>query len=266
MSKKTTHSVFFSPTGTSRSIVQAMSRGIGRESETVLDITCAIPSSTPAFSEEDLVVVGVPVYGGRLPVTATERLKSLKGSNTPVVAVVVYGNRAYGDALVELCDLCVEQGFRLVGASAFIGQHTFSSAEKPIALHRPDQQDVSEAEAFGRQIKEQAPDAVLDRLSLPGNRPYKAAMQPGVAATDTDMATCTQCGACAARCPVQCITMVDGKPQTAPDGCIWCMACVQSCPTGARRIVLPKIDEIAERLYTNCQARLNPDLFYPQGA
>jgi hypothetical protein len=41
-----------------------------------------------------------------------------------------------------------------IAAGAFIGEHSFSSDKRPIALGRPDQHDLSQAEAFGRTIKE----------------------------------------------------------------------------------------------------------------
>ena len=263
MNNETTHSVFFSPTGTSRSIAHTVSREIDGEAEAVLDMTQKAPAPV-SFSEKDVVVVAMPVYGGRLPSIAVERFQTLDSNGASAVAVVVYGNRAYEDALVELCDLCVAQGFKLVSAAAFVGQHSFSSEALPIAHGRPDRQDLDSASQFGIQVKEMLENgAVLDLETVPGNRPYKPAMQALEAATATDPATCTQCGACAASCPVQCIEMVDGMPQTSPDGCIFCIACVQACPTGARKIVLPKIHESAQRLHTNCKTQREPEIFQP---
>ena len=263
MEPRTIHSIFFSPTGTSRAIVRAVSQGIGGEAEAMLDMTREAPKPYP-FSKKNVVVVGMPVYGGRLPQVAVERFQSLEGNETPVVAIVAYGNRAYEDALAELCDLCIAQGFKLVSAAAFVGQHSFSSEKLPIAHGRPDRQDIDCAGQFGIQVRELLENgAFLDLKTVPGNRPYKPAMQAREAATATAPETCSQCGACAASCPVQCIKMVDGMPPTWQDGCVWCMACVQRCPTGARKIILPGIHESAKRLHTNCQNRKEPEIFQP---
>ena len=265
MSTKTTHSVFFSPTGTGRTIACAVSRGIGGE-EAVLDITRTALDGQPAFSKDDVVVVGMPVYGGRLPAVAAERFQALEGNGASAVAVVVYGNRAYEDALAELCDLCTAQGFNVVSAAAFVGQHSFSSEKLPIAPGRPDPQDLDLAKRLGTTVRELLDGSgYLDLETVPGNRPYKPAMQPCGAATATDPETCSQCGVCAASCPLQCIQMVDDMPRTWQDGCIWCMACTQACPTGARKIVLPKIRESAQRLHGACHARREPEIFYPLG-
>ena len=263
MKTDTTHSIFFSPTGTSRAITRAVSEAMGETIE--LDITCKAPELTH-FSDRDRVVVGMPVYSGRLPLIAVERFRSLEGNGTPVVVLVVYGNRAYEDALVELCDLCIAQGFKVVAAAAFVGQHSFSSEERPIALGRPGRQDLDSAEKFGVQVNGLLKSGTfLDLETVPGDRPYKLVPQSDTAATATDPAACNQCGTCAASCPAQAIEMADGMPQTWQDGCIWCMACVQSCPTGARKIVLPKIQEIAQRLHTNCHARREPEIFQTFG-
>lgn len=255
--------IFFSPTGTSRTVVQAIARGTGRSVAAEADLTRGTPS--PArFNADELAIVGMPVYRGRIPQTAAKRFQPLEGDGTPAVAVVIYGNRAYEDALLELADLCVAQGFRLVGAAAFVGQHSFCSEETPIAKGRPDTDDLQKAEGFGREIAKRLGQPGLDMPVLPGNRPYREVPpEPFVAATGVDAATCTGCGTCAAVCPTRCIEMADGLPRTAPNACLWCMACVRQCPVGARKIVLPKIHEAAQRLAANCGVRQEPKLLLP---
>lgn len=51
----------------------------------------------------------MPVYAGRVPALAVERLKSIKTSGVKCVIVAVYGNRAYEDALVEMQDVATER-------------------------------------------------------------------------------------------------------------------------------------------------------------
>lgn len=73
------------------------------------------------FTEKDLVIVGVPVYAGRVPKFLVEYSNKVKGNNTLVIFVVTYGNRAYEDALLELKNTFEENGFIGVGAIAFVG-------------------------------------------------------------------------------------------------------------------------------------------------
>ena len=44
---------------------------------------------------------------------------------------------------------------------------------------------------------------------------------------------CIKCGACAAACPVQCITEGDDKYVIDRDKCIGCGTCASVCPVGA---------------------------------
>lgn len=109
-------------------------------------------SDSVIYSADSVVVVAVPVYGGRVAGTAVERLSRLKGNGSSAVAIVLYGNRAYEDALVELQDLLEEQGFRVEAAAAFIGEHSYSRPEMPIAEGRPDGSDMDKARDFGADV------------------------------------------------------------------------------------------------------------------
>jgi Fe-S-cluster-containing hydrogenase component 2 len=89
-------------------------------------------------------------------------------------------------------------------------------------------------------------------------------MNPVGAATSTEPARGTGCGQCAAHCPAGAIHIQDGTATTDSSQCIWCTACAQACPTGARTITLPKIQEVADRLYKTCQSRREPEWFLAQ--
>ena len=109
-----------------------------------------------SFSDE-LVLLGAPVYGGRLPIEAIIRLKQLKASKTLAVPIVVYGNREFEDALLELKNLAIELGFYPIAGGAFIGEHSFATKDLPIANGRPDSLDVQQAMEFGARTALQIP-------------------------------------------------------------------------------------------------------------
>ena len=44
---------------------------------------------------------------------------------------------------------------------------------------------------------------------------------------------CISCGACAANCPVECITQGDDKYVIDSETCISCGTCASVCPVGA---------------------------------
>jgi hypothetical protein len=113
-----------------------------------------------------------------LPVHFIDRFKQLKARNTLAIIVVVYGNRAFEDALLELKNYAVELGFHPVAGGAFIGEHFFATKDVPIANGRPDRQDLQTAMDFGAKVRDKvtaqpSPDALVDSV-IPGRFPYKA--------------------------------------------------------------------------------------------
>ncbi|MDX2480500.1 MAG: 4Fe-4S binding protein [Desulfuromusa sp.] len=257
MNNKTIHYVFFSPTGTTSTTLEAIGKGTSCETGTTTDLTTAAPEDLPMFSDTDLVLVGMPVYGGRLPALAVERFKTISGSGTAVVPVVVYGNRHYDDSLVELYDLCIEQGFHPVAAGAFLAEHSFSTAALRLSAGRPDAEDLVKAVEFGRKIGSTG----LTIEQVPGNRPYKERMQPTGSATSVDPAACTQCGKCIEVCPTQGMHMTENAAEADPDNCIWCMACERFCPENARTLIHEKVKGSAQKLHELFSERREPEVF-----
>lgn len=107
--------IYFSPTHTTSRVLQNIAKGFGGPMRQ-LDITHDPLSAAHSAPSDELVMVGVPVYGGRIPALVYSRLESLSGHGRPAVAVVVYGNRAYEDALLELQTLLTAKGFQVVAA------------------------------------------------------------------------------------------------------------------------------------------------------
>jgi len=258
--------VYFSPTETSRRVVKAVAEGTGYKPVIQLDITP--PSSAeqqPEVSGNSLAIIGAPVYGGRLPVDAVERLRKISADGTPAVVVAVYGNRAYDDALLELRDVAVEAGFSPVAGGAFLGEHSYSVDEKPIAPGRPDADDIEAARRFGEKIRENvdAIDVSVDfpPLTIPGNFPYKTrGERSNDIAPVTNEEICIKCGRCAEVCPKAAIT-VGETVETDPSLCIFCTACVKNCPTGARVWEHPRILGAREWLHANCSERREPETY-----
>ena len=87
-------SAVFSPTGGCSNIATAIA---GARMGKRIDLSAPVePLEVPGWVP---LLAVVPVYGGRVPAIAIQRLRALKGQGGPAIAVVVYGNRAYEDAL-----------------------------------------------------------------------------------------------------------------------------------------------------------------------
>lgn len=258
--------IYFSATGTTRKVLESIARGIAVDVVEHIDLTPpeGARRSVPPFSDE-LVIIGAPVYGGRLPVDAIRRFKQLKAGKTPAVLIVVYGNREFEDALLELEKLSIELGFLPVAGGAFIGEHSFASEDLPIANGRPDSLDLQKAMDFGVKIKEKvaalpSPDALVD-LEVPGSFPYEApGARPMTVAPVTREEICTVCGTCADVCPTSAIS-INGRVTTKIESCIRCCACIKSCPEGARAIEDDTWKGIANWLNENCSTRKEPEVF-----
>ena len=257
--------VYFSPTGTTRKVLESLAKGIAVESVEHINLTLpeGIQLRIPPFSDE-LVMIGAPVYGGRLPLDAINRFKQLKADKTLAILVVVYGNREFEDALLELRNLAIELGFKPVAGGAFIGEHSFASKDVPIANGRPDSLDVQKAMDFGAKIKSkvkalQSCDAPMD-LDVPGRFPYEGGARSMGVSPVTKEDTCTVCGTCASVCPTAAIS-INGSVATRVDLCIRCCACIKNCPTGARVWENSRMKEVARWLNENCSARKEPQFF-----
>ncbi|MEA2039047.1 MAG: 4Fe-4S binding protein [Thermodesulfobacteriota bacterium] len=257
--------VYFSPTKTTKTIIEGIAQGIRVETVEQIDLTPpeAITQEFEGLHDE-LAIIGSPVYVGRIPIDAALRLQRIKADNTPAVIVVVYGNRQYEDALLELRDLAVQAGFKPVAGGAFIGEHSFANDTMPIANGRPDPEDLKKTKEFGTMILKQMRNIrALDEmppLHVPGNFPYRKRGKLPETCPVTQEALCVMCGECAKVCPTAAITVED-RVMTDEKACILCCACVKNCPTRARVIEEPRIKHLAESLSTNCHERKEPEMY-----
>lgn len=87
----------------------------------------------------DLAILLIaPVYAGRIPEMAAKLFSQIDGHGMKAIVAVVYGNRDYDDALLELADIAIADGFEVIGAGAFIAQHCIFPK---VANGRPDSSD-----------------------------------------------------------------------------------------------------------------------------
>ena len=147
-----------------------MTEALGGE-VTHVDLTDSkLAFHTIQLTQDDVAVISVPSYGGRVPATAVERLATLNGQGARAVLVCVYGNRAYEDTLVELEDAANQAGFQVIAAVATIAEH---SIVRQFAAGRPDAQDAQQLANFAKQIQSKLSAGFTSKPAIPGNRPYK---------------------------------------------------------------------------------------------
>jgi len=253
--------IYFSPTRTTLKTIEAVCEGLGAERRQRIDLTRSIAGLEPIRGE--LAIIGVPVYSGRIPKAAVEGLESLRGEGRPAVLVVVYGNRAYDDALLELADLCVRNDFVVVSAGAFIGEHSYSTKDFPIAEGRPDHEDLDDAKRLGAKslAKKAEGKWIPIATTVPGNRPYKESRPLHGVKPAFDAALCTSCLSCVAACPTEAIGP-DDPGEVDGDKCIRCAACIKICPAHAKRFEDRRILEVTAFLHEHFSAGKEPEYFF----
>lgn len=244
-----------------------------------LNLPCAqIDFTLPAarvnplvFGGGDIVVLGTPVYAGRVPNVLLKYLQTMRGAGAVGIPVTVFGNRNYDDALIELRDLMENAGIRTVAAAAFVGEHAFS---RVLGACRPDAEDLATAEHFALSVAEKMAD--ISQNGLPTSPvfvegtpfPYRGYYQPrdrhGVAINILKVKPlvndrCDNCKRCAELCPMGSISRDNVREYTGI--CIKCGACIKGCPQNARHYQDPGYlyhRHELEALYTR---RAEPALF-----
>lgn len=256
--------IYFSPTGTSRRAIEAVAQGFGAETIIRNDLTLPEQLGQTESPFEGLAIIGVPVYAGRVPQLAAERLrKHVHGDGRPVALVVTYGNRAFEDALLELKDIAEDLGFIPLAGAAFIGEHSYSTFDTPVAEGRPDMRDESDARQFGHLVREKLSRGKASShpsLELPGNRPFRDGTSAGPPVPETDPMACVLCGECARSCPSGAI-VVGETLETTDELCIRCCACTRVCPMSARSLTHEKIQGFRTMLVDKCSDRKEPEFF-----
>ena len=251
MKPHTLCAVYFSATGGTRTIVTTVARRLAEQLDIpvrTFDITLPGGRAEPLhFSQEDLVLLGVPVYAGRVPNLLLPYVASLRGGGAMGVPLVVYGNRSFDDALMELRNTMEEGGFHTIAAGAFIGEHSFS---RILAGGRPDTSDRTIAKGFADRIYHKL-QALADLegqepVFVPGNHPVGPYFRPlGSDGGPIDIRrvrpltreTCIDCLWCARHCPMGAISYENVR--NVPGICIKCNACVKGCPTEAKYFADP---------------------------
>lgn len=247
--------VIFSPTGGTRKVSELLISAWTENWNTVDVSDTKFEGERCSFTTEDTVLVAIPSYGGRVPATAARRISNLYGNGAKAVLVCVYGNRAYEDTLIELNDIIVKAGFKVIAAVAAVAEH---SIMRQYATGRPDAEDKRVLKDYAEKIQKKLLNGALTELHIPGNHPYKKEM--GSKIVPQSRKNCDQCGLCAKQCPVRAIDVSNSKI-VDKSKCISCMRCVSNCPQNAREINKIVLFAASAAMKKACRDRKQCELF-----
>ena len=224
---------YFSPTGGTKACGESFCKAIANN---VNAINLGLEDA--AFNGDcDLAVFAMPVFAGRIPAVAAEKLAALNGNGMKAVTLVVYGVRAYEDALLELNNVVKESNFTVVASAALVAQHSIVPA---VGQGRPNEEDKASIAAFAQQVLAKLESGNEEVVAVPGNFPYREV--GNMPFTPICLPACGKCGACVAVCPTKSMVMDDEGVKTDVDTCILCMACTAGCPKNAR-VLPPAVQE-----------------------
>lgn len=262
--------MYFSPTGTTEKIIKEIGEILLAKEDIakgeIINFTYPnVREKGVSFYKNDILLIGVPVYAGRVPNVLLKYLNSIKGEGTMAIPLVLYGNRDYDDALIELNDILLSNGFNIIAAGAFIGEHSFSYT---LAKDRPDEDDLSLAREFANAIYNNVKNNIDVELDIKGNKPYRKYYIPKdeednpvdirkvTPKTDDN---CIDCKICAKVCPMGSIDYENVKILNGI--CIKCGACIKKCPTNSK--CFDDFDYLRHKkeLEDELKERKSPDIF-----
>lgn len=264
--------LYFSATGTTKKVTLELAEQLSTSLKipvTYFDFT-SIDSREQFqnFNANELVIIGTPVYAGRVPNVLLPYLtQKLQGNNTLAIPVVLYGNRNYDDALIELKKILEGNGFIPIAAAAMVGEHAFSTV---LAADRPDTDDLKKLVSFAQHITDKIlTQPALSPVFVSGNDPIRPYYTPRDHLGNpvnilkvkpvTDTVRCIQCGYCVRLCPMgsinpQNVTEISGI-------CIKCCACVKKCPCGAKFFIDKNYLYHQHELEAEFSRRSEPEFF-----
>lgn len=237
--------VYFSPTGTTKKVINYIAKGISGEIICSADLTKQDNRDNQTdlvFTDADLIILGAPTYGGFLYKEFRNCIKRLDFHGKCVIAVILYGNASTIFATREMISVIKKGNGNLLGYGEFVGEHSYSHKEIPVAKGRPNTDDLRTAVIFGKAVRNRLLNIEASysdhRLSVFDNIINFIAESKPVhtgkrifTIPQTDKEKCINCSKCVKTCPKSCINT---DMTTVKNECIVCMACVKICTTGAR--------------------------------
>ncbi len=229
--------LYFSGTGNSKYVAKRIADALGDE---IVNLNDRIKAGDTSLVETgERVIIVTPTYAWRIPRVVCDWLLKTELRGTRLAWFVMTCGSEIGNADKYNRELCAEKAISCMGTAQivmpenYIAMFSAPQADKARQIVAQAEPSIDRAIAAIQSNQSFAPtrNNLYDRfMSGPVNPIFYKFFVKADAFTVSD--TCIGCGQCAKRCPMNNVTLEDGKPIWGK-ACTHCMACICYCPVSA---------------------------------
>lgn len=229
--------LYFSGTGNSKYVALRMADALNEPLCSLNDHIKA-NNTAPVETGGRLIIV-TPTYAWRIPRIVREWLLNTTLTGAEQAWFVMTCGSEIGNAGKYNRALCQEKGLTCMGTAQLVMPENYiamfdapqaEEARQIVAKAEPDIDRAIAAIAAGAQFPPNRNNLYDRFMSGPVNPIFYSCFVKAKAFTASD--ACVGCGQCAKRCPMNNITLQNGRPVWG-GSCTHCMACICYCPTEA---------------------------------
>ena len=229
--------LFFSGTGNSNYVAKCIADALG---DALVNLNDRIKSGdTSSVETGERVIIVTPTYAWRIPRVVRDWLRKTELRGAKQVWFVMTCGSEIGNANKYNRDLCAEKAISCMGTAQivmpenYIAMFSAPHADKARQIVAQAEPSIDRAIAAIQRNQSFAPtrNNLYDRFMSGPVNPifYKFFVKADAFAAS---GACIGCGQCAKRCPMNNVTLKDGKPVWGRN-CTHCMACICYCPKEA---------------------------------
>ena len=229
--------LFFYGTGNSNYVAKRIADALG---DALVNLNDRIKASdTSSVETGERVIIVTPTYAWRIPRVVRDWLLKTELRGARLAWFVMTCGSEIGNADRYNRDLCTEKGLACMGTAQivmpenYIAMFSAPQADKARQIVAKAEPSIDRAIAAIQRNQPFAPtrNNLYDRFMSGPVNPifYKFFVK---ANAFTASSACIGCGQCVKRCPMNNVTLKDGKPSWGKN-CTHCMACICYCPKEA---------------------------------
>ena len=229
--------LYFSGTGNSKYVAKRIADALGDE---ILNLNDRIKASdTLSVETDERLIVVTPTYAWRIPRVVCDWLRKTELRGAKRSWFVMTCGSEIGNADKYNRELCAEKAISCMGTAQivmpenYIAMFAAPQADKARQIVAQAEPSIDRAIAAIQRNQPFAPtrNNLYDRFMSGPVNPifYKFFVKANAFTTSS---ACIGCGQCAKRCPMNNVTLKDGKPVWGRN-CTHCMACICYCPKEA---------------------------------